>query len=155
MLHVSALFVSRSAAFDEHGAINASCIPMAWFEVDQMPLWAKVPVVLVVHARAGGDYDPELHVVCKDPAGTPRGSLRATWHWPDDGNRASKYRCFTQELSFPVATEGEYTIGAYYDAEGKIELSTPVPISILQGAASPADDNGDSAFVGAPAEPVE
>lgn len=131
MLHVSALFVPRSAEFNEQGAINATSIPMAWFQVDQMPLWATVPVVLVVHAPAGGDYDPEIHVVCKDPSGAPRGSLRAAWHWPDDGNRASKYRCFTQELSFPVETEGEYTLGVYYDAEGKFELSTPVPVSIL------------------------
>ncbi|OBK17080.1 hypothetical protein [Mycobacterium asiaticum] len=139
MLHVSALFVSRSAAFDEQGAINATSLPMAWFEVDEMPLWATVPVVLVVHAPAGGDYDPELHVVCKDPAGVPRGSLRAAWHWPDDGNRASKYRCFTQDLSFPVAAPGEYTVGAYYDADGKIELFTPVPISILLAETSPGE----------------
>lgn len=139
MLNVSALFVSRSATFDEQGAINASCIPMAWFEVDQMPLWAELPVVLVVHAPAGGDYDPELHVVCKDPTGSPRGSLRAAWHWPDEENRASKFRCFTQELSFPVAAPGEYTIGAYYDADGKIELATPVPISILLSQPSPTE----------------
>ena len=141
MLQVSALFVSRTAAFDEHGAINATSIPMAWFQVDQMPLWANVPVVLVVHAPAGGDYDPELHVVCKDPSGTARGSLRAAWHWPDEGDLPSKYRCFTQELSFPIDTEGEYTIGAYYDADGKFELSTPVPVSILLAEAPPADSN--------------
>ncbi|WP_253875700.1 hypothetical protein [Mycobacterium asiaticum] len=139
MLNVSALFVARSATFDEQGAINASCIPMAWFEVDQMPLWAELPVVLVVHAPAGGDYDPELHVVCKDPTGSPRGSLRAAWHWPDEENRASKFRCFTQELSFRVASPGEYTIGAYYDADGKIELATPVPISILLSQQSSAE----------------
>ncbi|MHA7649991.1 hypothetical protein ACX9NE_09620 [Mycobacterium sp. ML4] len=146
MLHVSALFVPRSAAFDEQGAINATCIPMAWFQVDQMPLWATVPVVLVVHARAGGDYDPEIHVVCKDPSGTPRGSLRAAWHWPDDGSRASKYRCFTQELSFPVETEGEYTLGVYYDADGRIELSTPIPLSILLAEPAPSVEQSDESF---------
>lgn len=151
MLHVSALFVPRTAAFDEQGAINATSIPMAWFQVDQMPLWATVPVVLVVHAPAGGDYDPEIHVVCKDPAGTPRGSLRAAWHWPDDGNRASKYRCFTQELSFPVETEGEYTLGVYYDAEGKFELSTPVPMSILLAETGQTDEPSAENF-GEPAE---
>jgi hypothetical protein len=143
MLHVSALFVARSAAFDEHGAINAMSIPMAWFQVDQMPLWARVPVVLVVHSPSGGDYDPELHVVCKDPSGAPCGSLRAAWHWPDDENRPSKFRCFTQELTFPVESEGEYTVGAYYDAEGRIELSTPVPMSILLAEPGPADGSGD------------
>ena len=137
MLNVCSLFVARTATFDEYGAINATSIPMAWFQVDQMPLWAKVPVVLVVHAPAGGDYDPDLHVVCKDPAGKPLGSLRATWHWPDDGKLASKYRCFTQELSFEVATAGEYTVGVYYDADGKFELSTPVPISIVLPDADP------------------
>ncbi|QLL07252.1 hypothetical protein [Mycobacterium vicinigordonae] len=143
MLHVSSLFVARTAAFDEYGAINATSIPMAWFQVDQMPLWVKVPVVLVVHAPAGGDYDPDLHVVCKDPAGEPLGSLRAAWHWPDDGKLPSKFRCFTQELTFQVETEGEYTVGAYYDADGKFELSTPVPMSIVQAETSPAVD-GDA-----------
>ena len=98
---------------------------------------ARVPVVLVVHARAGGDYDPELHVVCKDPAGVPRGTLQARWHWPDDENRQSKYRCFTQDLAFAVEAEGEYTIGAYYDAEGKIEMATPIPVSIALTAEGP------------------
>src|SRR5262249_35003759 len=112
------------------GAITATRVPTTWFQVDKIPLVAKVPVVLVVHARAGGDYEPELHVVCKDPAGVPRGHLEGTWHWPDEDNRPSKYRCFTQELTFPVETDGEYTIGAYYDAEGKIEMATPVPIFI-------------------------
>ncbi|MDP7731581.1 MULTISPECIES: hypothetical protein [Mycobacterium] len=151
MLHVSALFVPRNAAFNEQGAIDAMSIPMAWFQVDQMPLWATVPVVLVVHAPAGGDYDPEIHVVCKDPSGAPRGSLRAAWHWPDDGNRASKYRCFTQELSFPVETEGEYTLGVYYDAEGKFELSTPVPMSILLAETEQPADSGETSF----SEPAE
>ena len=145
MLHVSALFVAGSATLDEHGAITATRIPMTWFQVDQMPLWAKVPIVLVVHANAGGDYDPELHVVCKDPAGVVRGTLKASWRWPDEAGRASKYRCFTQELSFPIETEGEYTIGAYYDEQGKFELSTPIPISIMVAAEAPPEVDGEGA----------
>ncbi len=144
MLHVSALFVAGTATLDEHGAINATRIPMTWFQIDQIPLWAKVPVVLVVHARAGGDYEPELHIVCKDPVGVPRGNLLVTWHWPDEANRSSKYRCFTQELSFPIEAEGEYTIGAYYDPDGKIEMATPIPISIMLATPSPDDNDGDS-----------
>ncbi|MDC9004889.1 hypothetical protein [Mycobacterium marinum] len=142
MLHVSTLFVAGSANLDEHGAINATRIPMTWFEVDQVPLWAKVPIVLVVHAPAGGDYDPELHVVCKDPSGAPRGTLRASWHWPDEVDKASKYRCFTQELSFPIESAGEYTIGAYYDQQGKFELSTPIPITILLTQPPPVEGEG-------------
>lgn len=145
MLHVSSLFIAGTATLDEYGAINATRIPMTWFQVDQIPLWAKIPVVLVVHAAAGGDYDPELHVVCKDPAGVPRGTLKASWHWPDEGDRPSKYRCFTQELSFPIETDGEYTIGAYYDEQGKFEMSTPIPISIILAAPPSADGDGDSA----------
>ncbi|HWT49158.1 MAG TPA: hypothetical protein VN255_11465, partial [Mycobacterium sp.] len=130
---------------DDNDAIYATRIPTTWYRVEKIPLMAQVPVVLVVHARAGGDYDPELHVVCKDPGGVPRGTLHATWHWPDEDNRPSKYRCFTQELAFPVETEGEYTIGAYYDAEGKIEMATPVPISIMLAEESPVADTEDSA----------
>ncbi|BDB45584.1 hypothetical protein IWGMT90018_60300 [Mycobacterium kiyosense] len=96
-----------------------------------------------MHAPAGGDYDPDLHVVCKDPAGKALGSLRAAWHWPDDGKLPSKYRCFTQELAFQVETEGEYTIGAYYDADGKFELSTPVPMSIVLAEKNPENDVDD------------
>ena len=112
MLQIAALFVAGSAALDDQGAIYATRIATTWFRVDKIPLMARVPVVLVVHARAGGDYDPELHVVCKDPAGVPRGTLEGSWHWPDDVARPSKYRCFTQDLVFRVETEGEYTIGA-------------------------------------------
>ena len=144
MLEIAALFVAGTAALDEHGAIYATGIPTTRFQVGQIPLWAKVPVVLVVHARAGGDHDPELHVVCKDPAGVPRGSLLATWHWPDD-DTPSKYRCFTQDLAFQIETQGEYTIGAYYDAEGHIEMATPIPVSIVLDPASPVADTGDSA----------
>lgn len=130
MLNIAALFVAGTATLDESGAVCATGIPTTWYQVEQIPLTATIPVVLVVHARSGGDYDAELHVVCKDPAGVPCGSLEASWHWPDDGDRPSKYRCFTENLTFPVEAEGEYTIGAYYDKQGKIEMSTPIPISI-------------------------
>jgi hypothetical protein len=145
MLHIAALFVAGTAALDDHGGIHATQFPKTWFQAEKIPLLARVPVVLVVHARAGGDYEPELHVVCKDPAGVPRGALEASWYWPDDGNRPSKYRCFTQELTFPVETGGEYTIGAYYDAQGKIEMATPIPISIALAATSPVTDIDDDA----------
>jgi hypothetical protein len=130
MLHIAALFVAGTAALDDHGSIQATRVPTTWFQVEKIPLMASVPVVLVVYTRAGGDYDPELHVVCKDPDGVPRGTLKASWHWPDEENRPSKYRCFTQDLAFPVEAEGEYTIGAYYDVNGRIEMATPIPISI-------------------------
>ena len=145
MLHIAALFVAGTAAPDDHGAIHATRIPTTWFQVEKIPLMARIPVVLVVHARAGGDYDPELHVVCKDPAGVPCGTLQAIWHWPDEDNRPSKYRCFTRDLAFPVEAEGEYTIGAYYDAQGNIEIATPVPISIALAAPGLVTDTGDSA----------
>jgi hypothetical protein len=145
MLHVSALFVAGSAEQDEHGAITATRIPTTWFQVGQIPLWGEVPVVVIVHAQAGGDYDAELHVVCKDPGGVARGTLKASWRWPDDANRPSKYRCFTEHLRFPIEAEGEYTIGAYYDAEGKFEMATPIPISITLAPESVAADDGGGA----------
>jgi hypothetical protein len=145
MLQIAALFVAGTAALDDSGAISATGIPTTWFQVEKIPLTATVPVVLVVHAQAGGDLDPELHVVFKDPAGVPRGNLRAAWHWPDEENRRSKYRCFAQNLTVHVEAEGEHTIGAYYDVEGRIEMATPVPISIALAAPSPVSDTGDSA----------
>jgi len=145
MLNIAALFVAGTAALDDNGAIYATGIPTTWFQVDQIPLTAGVPVVLVVHARSGGDYDAELHVVCKDPAGVPRGGLEASWHWPDDGDRPSYYRCVTEILTFSVEAEAEYTIGAYYDAQGKIEMATPIPVSIALVATSPAGDAADAA----------
>ncbi len=144
MLNIAALFVAATAALDDNGAIYATGIPTTWYRIEQIPLTARVPIVLVVHARSGGDYDAELHVVCKDPTGTPRGSLQASWHWPDDGDRPSKYRCFTESITFSVEAEGEYTIGAYYDPQGKIEMATPIPISIALTEASPAGDAADS-----------
>lgn len=141
MLHVSSLFVAGSAAVDEDGAINATRIPMTWFQVDQIPLWGQVPLVVVVHAPAGGDYNPELFVVCKNPDGVALGSLRAAWHWPDD-DKSSKYRCFTQQLAFRIESEGEYTFGAYYDAEGRFEMSTPIPVSIVLAPQSPDTGSG-------------
>ena len=144
MLHVAALFVAGTATLDDDGAINATRIPTTCFEVDEIPLWAEVPVVFVVHAQAGGDYDPQLYVVCKDPVGVRRGTVQANWHWPDDGNKPSKYRCFTQQLPFAIEAEGEYTIGVYYDPEGMVEMATPIPVSITLTAASPDASNGDS-----------
>jgi hypothetical protein len=143
MLQVSALFVAGAATLDEDGAIRATRIPTTWYRVGQIPLWGEVPVVVVVHASAGGDYDPELHIVCKDPGGVPRGTLQAKWHWPDEDDRPSKYRCLTQGLKFPIETEGEYTIGAYFDAEGNIEMATPMPISIELAEENPAGSGGD------------
>jgi hypothetical protein len=145
MLHVAALFVAGTATLGDDGAINATRIPTTSFDVDQIPLWAEIPVVLVVHARAGGDYDPQLYLVCKDPAGVRRGTFEAVWHWPDDGNKPSKYRCFTQQLPFAIEAEGEYTIGVYYDPEGHIEMATPIPVSITLTEANAAAGNGDSA----------
>ena len=145
MLNVAALLVAGTAILEDDGAINATRIPTTCFEVDQIPLWAEVPIVLVVHARAGGDYDPQLYIVCKDPDGVRRGKIAAVWHWPDDDNKPSKYRCFTQQLPFAIEAEGEYTIGVYYDAEGNIEMAAPIPVSITLTEANAAADNGDSA----------
>ncbi len=145
MLHVAALLVAGAATMQDDGAIDATRIPITAFEVDQIPLSTEIPVVLVVHARAGGDYDPQLYTVCKDPAGLLLGSVQAAWHWPDDDNKPSKYRCFTQKIPFAIESEGEYTIGVYYDADGMIEMSTPIPISITLTQAGAADTNGHSA----------
>jgi hypothetical protein len=146
MLHVAALLVAGSATLDDDGALSATRIPTTCYEIDQVPLSAAVPVVLVVHARAGGDYDPQLYIVCKDPAGVKRGSIAAAWHWPDGDGKLSKYRCFTQMIPFDIESAGEYTIGVYYDAEGMIEMATPVPISILLTTVKAgATNGGDSA----------
>jgi hypothetical protein len=145
MLHVAALLVAGSATLEDDGAINATRIPTTCFQVDQIPLSAEIPIVVVVHARAGGDYDPQLYVVCKDPAGVRRGTIEAGWHWPDDDNKPSKYRCFSEQLPFVIGTEGEYTIGVYYDAEGNIEMATPIPVLITLIEANAAAANGDSA----------
>lgn len=142
MLHIAALFVAGTAGLDESGAIYATRIPTTWFQIARIPLMARIPLVLVVHAQAGGDYDPELHIVCKDPAGKPCGTLKGGWHWPDEPDRPSKYRCFTQDLAFEVESEGEYTIGAYYDTFGGIEMATPIPISIVLAAPSEVDGAG-------------
>jgi hypothetical protein len=144
MLNIAALFVAGTAALDDSGAIYATRIPTTWFQIEKIPFMARIPIVLVVHARAGGDYEPELHVVCKDPAGVPCGSLQANWYWPDEEGRPSKYRCFTQDIAFPVETEGEYTIGAHYDAEGRIEMATPIPISIALVEPSPVAETDDA-----------
>ena len=145
VLHIAALFVAGEATLDDDGAINATRIPTTCFEVDQVPLWTEIPVVLVVHAPAGGDYDPNIYMACKGPDGAPCGVLQTAWHWPDDGDRPSKYRCFSQQLSFGIQTEGEYTVGVYYDEQANIEMATPVPVSITLTATSPAADNGDDA----------
>ncbi len=146
MLQVAALLVAGSATLDDDGALSATRIPTTCYEIAEVPLSAEVPVVLVVHARAGGDYDPQLYIVCKDPAGVKRGGVQAEWHWPDDGDKPSKYRCFSEQLPFVIESEGEYTIGVYYDAEGMIEMSTPIPVSILLTTAKAAATNGgDSA----------
>jgi hypothetical protein len=130
MLHVAALFVAGAASMDEHGAIAATNIPTTSFETGEIPLRTEIPVVLVVHARSGSDYDPQVHVVCKNPTGTPAGAFLAEWHWPDDGDNPSKYRCFTQQLAVDIEAAGEYTIGAYYDENGVIEMATPIPFSV-------------------------
>jgi hypothetical protein len=146
MLHVAALLVAGSATLDDDGALSATRIPTTCYQIDEVPLSAAVPVVLVVHARAGGDYDPQLYIVCKDPAGVKRGSIAAAWHWPDGDGKLSKYRCFTQMIPFDIESAGEYTIGVYYDAEGMIEMATPVPISILLTTVKAgATNGGDSA----------
>lgn len=141
MLHIAALFVAGTAALDDSGAIQATRIPTTAFQVDKFPVMAEIPLVLMLHTRAGGDYDPELHLVCKDPGGVTLGTGVVRWHWPDEGDRPSKWRCFAPEITFRVETEGEYTIGAYYDAAGNIEMATPVPISITLNA--PSDDGLD------------
>ncbi len=141
MLSVAALLVAGSATLDDDGSLSATRIPTTCYEIDEIPLPAEIPVILVVHAPAGGDYDPHLYIVIKDPAGAKRGSVEASWHWPDEG-RPSKYRCFTQRIPLEIASEGEYTIGVYYDGEGMIEFSTPIPVSMVLTTATSGATNG-------------
>ncbi|WP_204079749.1 hypothetical protein [Mycobacterium riyadhense] len=142
-MHLAALFVAGSATLDG-AAINATQIPTTSYDVDQIPMWLTVPVVLVLHAPSGGDYDPQIYVVCKDPAGERRGAIRSIWDWPDHSNSPSKYRCFTYDLSFAIESEGEYTVGVYRDAEATDEVGTPIPLAIRLGGprAAAAGNNG-------------
>ncbi|OBA83375.1 hypothetical protein A9W99_08660 [Mycobacterium sp. 1164966.3] len=135
-MQVAALLVAGDAKLDEDGALNAWRIPTTSFEVEQIPLEVTIPLVLVVHAQAGRDYDPQLFIVCKDPAGKRQGSIESSWHWPDDNDHASKYRCFTHPLRFLVTAAGEYTVGVYYDSQGIAEMATPIPL-FIKLAASP------------------
>ena len=66
----------------------------------------------------------------KIPTGKRQGSIESSWHWPDDEDKPSKYRCFTHPFPFTISAEGEYTIGVYYDSYGIAELATPIPLSI-------------------------
>lgn len=140
MVHVAALLVAGSATIDD-SAIDATRIPTTSYQVSQLPRWLTVPLVLVVHAPAGGDYDPELFIVCKDPAGTIRGTVRSVWQWPDPDGRGSKYRCFTPQLSFAIESIGEYTIGVYHDAEASRAIGTPIPLAIGMAGGRPGRDN--------------
>jgi hypothetical protein len=140
-MHVAALLVAGSATL-EGGAVNALRIPTTNYELDQIPMWLTIPIVAVVHAPAGGDYDPELFIVCKDPTGERRGAARSIWHWPDDDQKPSKYRCFSYDFSFAVESEGEYTIGAYRDADATDEIATPIPILITLATDRPFGSNG-------------
>jgi hypothetical protein len=144
VLHVAALLVAGTATLEDDGAINATRIPTTCFEVSEVPLWTEVPVILVVHARAGGDYDPQLYIVCKDPAGAQRGYVQTGWHWEDEKDKKSKYRCFSQRVPLAIESEGEYTIGVYYDADGNIEMATPIPISITLAGASVLASNANN-----------
>lgn len=134
-MHVAALLVAGSANIDD-SAIDATRVPITSYEVNQTPVWLTVPLVLVVHAPSGGDFDPELFIVCKDPAGTIRGTVRSAWQWPDE-DKPSKYRCFTPQLSFAIETTGEYTIGVYHDAEAVRPIATPIPLMINMAGGRP------------------
>ncbi|WP_155763695.1 hypothetical protein [Mycobacterium asiaticum] len=128
-MHVAGLLVAGAANIDD-SAIDATRLPITSYEVNQTPVWLTIPLVLVVHAPAGGEYDPELFVVCKDPGGTIRGTVRFAWQWPDEDGRPSKYRCFTPQLSFAIETTGEYAIGVYRDPEATNSIGTPTPLFI-------------------------
>lgn len=128
-MHVAALLVAGSANIDD-SAIDATRLPITSYDVNQVPVWLTVPLILVVHAPSGGDFDPELFLVCKDPGGTIRGTTRSAWQWPDEDGRPSKYRCFTPQLSFAIESTGEYTIGVYEDAEALNPIATPIPLMI-------------------------
>ncbi|MBW0017309.1 MAG: hypothetical protein JO236_07180 [Mycobacterium sp.] len=140
-MHLAALLVAGNATM-EGGAINATCLPTTSYDVDQIPLWLTVPVLVVVHAPRGDDYDPQLFVVCKDPGGTRRGTVRFAWGWPDQGDKQSKYRCFTEQFSFAIESEGEYTIGVYHDPDATREVGPPIPLSIALAGGSPMANNG-------------
>jgi hypothetical protein len=128
-MHVAALLVAGSAKIDD-SAIDATRLPITSYEVTQTPRWLTIPLVLVVHASTGGDFDPEIFIVSKDPGGTIRGTVRSAWQWPDNADTPFKYRCFAPELSIAIETTGEYTIGVYHDAEATRALGTPIPLLI-------------------------
>jgi hypothetical protein len=140
-MQVAALLVAGSATLED-GAVNALRLPTTNYELDQIPMWLTIPVVAVVHAPAGGDYDPELFVVCKGPEGERRGAVKSVWQWPDEGKNPSKYRCFSYDFSFAVESEGEYTIGAYRDAEATDEIAAPIPVLIALAEDRQVGNNG-------------
>jgi hypothetical protein len=140
-MHVAALVVAGSANIDD-SAIDATRLPITSYEVTQTPRWLTVPLVLVVHAATGGDFDPEIFIVSKDPSGTIRGTIRSAWQWPDDPDKPFKYRCFAPQLSMAIETTGEYTIGAYHDPEATRSVGTPIPLLISLAGRRAGRTNG-------------
>ncbi|MFV0494243.1 hypothetical protein [Mycobacterium sp.] len=141
-MHIAALLVAASARI-ENSAIDATRLPTTSFTVHQLPAWLTIPLVLVLHAPAREDYDPELFIVCKDSAEAIRGTTRLTWQWPEQGGRPSKYRCFTPELSFAVESTGEHNIGVYRDADATRPVDAPVPLQIDFAVARRGRNNGN------------
>jgi hypothetical protein len=134
-MRVVAFAPALSAAEEDAGGLSASGFPMTSCHVDEFPADISIPMVVVVCALSGGEYDPVLYIVATSPEGERVSAMEFSWHWDDEPETPVKFRVFLQNLPLHLTSAGLYTIGLH-DSLDVAATDTQFPLVVHQSVAA-------------------
>lgn len=129
---------SLTAVEGEDGGLALTGFPMTTAFVDVFPAEITIPVVLVVAALCGDEYDTALYVTATSPRGERLCTMQFGWHWDDVEDSLVKFRVFAQFLPVIIDGDGVYTLDVYEDLDAPEPLASfPLPVFLNPAVARP------------------
>jgi len=134
---------SLTAEEQEGGGLTLKGFPMTSAFVDVFPAEVTIPIVLVVAALCGEDYDPVKYIVATSPQGDRLATMEFSWHWDDVPGGMVKFRVFAQYLPVVINNDGVYTLAVCDDPEsGEADQTFPLPVFLNPSISAPMKFEG-------------
>lgn len=120
---------SLTAVEAEDGGLILKGFPMTSAFVDVFPAEITIPVVLVVAAVCGDEYDPMLYITATSPRGERLSTMQFGWRWDDLADSLVKFRVFAQQLPVQIESDGVYTLSVYENLDdAEPDATFPLPV---------------------------
>ena len=114
---------------EEAGGVSATGFPMTNCFVSELPTEITIPMVIVVCALSGGEYEAVQYLIATAPNGERVAAMEFRWPWDDITEIPVKFRVFAQYLPLQITSTGIYTLGLYSSLDAtETDIQFPLPV---------------------------